>query len=336
MAGSDSDWAAFGLELVPVEQLDLSLRHLRAGSQPARTDGLATGPLRAIPQQDGSRLVVDGFKRLDAWVEAGLRHVPVLLEPASDPSGIAVQAHRLVLVANSPPRALSAMDEARVVGSLVEQQGLSETQAARTLARRPSWVSKRLALARRASAEVRRAVDSGQCGVTLAYTLARLSAGEQDRLLRTVRDHRLPVAPALALVDAYRSSESPAEREALLADPRTWLDDTPSRRSSRSGDLGLSSAARALLGRFRRLSALLDRFAESLEAMERLHPDEVRLLEAERRAVVAKLAHVMGRERRGETVSPSPATKSSPIEERADGVREGGPDRQGAGEVGRR
>jgi hypothetical protein len=82
--------------------------------------------------QIGDRLeVVDGFKRLARWEAAGATSVPVAIESTAD----LAQANAALLLANAPPRMVTAMDEARAVASLAED-GLSIAGIAATLRRR--------------------------------------------------------------------------------------------------------------------------------------------------------------------------------------------------------
>jgi len=84
--------------------------------------------LRVAGRHDGGFEVLDGFKRLAQWRSDGLREVPVVVEPVS---GIACKAR--LLQANAPPKTFSAMDQARVVASLAQQDGLSPCAIAKLL-----------------------------------------------------------------------------------------------------------------------------------------------------------------------------------------------------------
>ena len=81
-----------------------------------RTTSMAERPLRVAEVTTGRYEVLDGHKRLSGWKAQGHTHVPVVVEPVAS----VVDHKRSLLAANAPPRTLTALDEARVVASLVE------------------------------------------------------------------------------------------------------------------------------------------------------------------------------------------------------------------------
>jgi len=94
---------------------------LRPGRLPARPLVMAEMPLRVAEVTRGRYEVIDGHKRLAAWKAQGHTQVPVVVEPVAS----VVDHKRRLLAANAPPRTLTALDEARVVASLVEDDKLS-------------------------------------------------------------------------------------------------------------------------------------------------------------------------------------------------------------------
>lgn len=201
---------------IPIALLRTNLDALRShasGRQP--TESTAELPIRIAPRQDGSFEVIDGFKRLARWIEHGHTLAPVVIEsPRSSP-----QNKVLLLRTNAPPRTTTPMDEARVIESLIHEDGLSLTAAANLLGRRKSWVVRRYALATRLSAEAQKNIDQGSVGPTLAYALCPLSENDQRALLRSVERHSLREREALIVVSAWRAASSDAERSSLLANP---------------------------------------------------------------------------------------------------------------------
>ena len=75
-------------------------------------EDLAALPIRVVPCEDGGFEVLDGFKRLESWREQGRQEVPVVLERP----GPVEQHKRLLLLANAPPRTLTALDGLSSVG----------------------------------------------------------------------------------------------------------------------------------------------------------------------------------------------------------------------------
>src|SRR6266540_51995 len=174
---------------VPLDRLRTSLAPLR-GERTDRQSDLSAMPLRVAAADEGAFEVLDGFKRLSQWRAEGRREVPVVVEPVS---GIARKAR--ILAANSPRKTTSGMDEARVVASLAEEDGLSPTAISKLLGRKKTWVERRLLLARRLSPELCQRVDSGSLALSVAVTISSFGPSEQKRLADSVRRHALRPAP---------------------------------------------------------------------------------------------------------------------------------------------
>jgi hypothetical protein len=228
--------------------------------------------------------VVDGFKRLERWRGAGAQRVPVVVEDGLEP----YEAKRLLLLSNTPPRTLSAMDEARVVASLRQDEGLGKKTIARVLHKKPHWVEQRLAIAHGLSPAAMRKVDAGKVGPTLAYALVGLSTASQEAVLCAVERHGLGPRQAVTLVSALRAANGHKERERLLAAPRELF-------ARPAGTLG--AAAARLEERLRRAQQVLRDLSE-LELPEDLSLAERRRLGALHRAVFAEI-HTLARRETG-------------------------------------
>ena len=87
--------------------------------------------------------VIDGFKCLERWRRDGLSRIPVVIESPRSWS----EAKAALLQANAPPRTVTAMDEARVIASMVHEDGMTLSAVGRLLGRKKSWVARRHALA---------------------------------------------------------------------------------------------------------------------------------------------------------------------------------------------
>jgi len=167
------------LRVVAIEQLRTSYARLRPGC-PRRclTREPAALPIRVVPSADGSFEVLDGFKRLRAYKEQGAAELAVVIEPPSQPA----EHKRLLLAANAPPRTLTALDEARVVCSLIDDDRQSVAAVARHLGKRRQWVERRLAIGRHLCARGQQQLAAGRLAPTLAQGLCDLPAGEQEAL----------------------------------------------------------------------------------------------------------------------------------------------------------
>jgi ParB-like chromosome segregation protein Spo0J len=269
------------VEKLPVERLRSQLAPLRSTVTPPVQPApvLAEVPLRVVPLEDGSYEVLDGFKRLARWLTEGAQAVPVVVEHASS----AVDRKLLLLRANAPPRRTTAMDEARVVDSLVREDALTQRTVAHRIGRRHAWVSRRLTLARRLAPTLQDKLDHGEIGPSLAYELCSLPSKQQEQAQHTAEAHRLSAHETSALVAALRVA-SPQEATSLLADPLRIV------RPTTPPPAAVSPLCARLEQKLQRVQqALLDLDAFEIPA-EGLSPAERRRLQAQHRAVLDLLA----------------------------------------------
>ena len=133
---------------------------------------------------------------------------------------------RLLLSANSPPRTLTALDEGRVVCSLLTEEGLSPTAVARLLRRKPQWVARRVDIATHLSPTAENTLAQGKLGPTVAHALCGVPCKDQDALLSCIDCHGLKLREALALVSAYRVADK-QDRRILLNAPLDLLRPEP-------------------------------------------------------------------------------------------------------------
>jgi ParB-like chromosome segregation protein Spo0J len=172
-------------------------------------------PIRVVETGGGYFEIVDGFKRFARWVDESRSAVPAVVETAR----ATIEQKLLVLRANAPPRTTTPMDEARVIQSLLDEDGLGLAGIAQLLGRRKPWVVRRLALATKLAPGIRSKVEQGAIGPTLAYSLCAVGEKGQQDLVRAAERHALHQHEALALVSTFRVASSDAERARLLAEP---------------------------------------------------------------------------------------------------------------------
>jgi ParB-like chromosome segregation protein Spo0J len=266
--------------LVPASQIRTGLKALRSGGQavPERPVRLKDLPLRVVKTPDGFYEVIDGFKRFERWRASNLQNVPVMLETVSG-----LDQKVALLEANRPPRTLTPMDEARVVYSLRNAEGLGPKGIAHVLGRKTSWVTTRLMMAERLSEAVVRLVDRGDLGVTTAHALCALDESAQEAVCETIAQHGLKQQEALALVSAYHTLEHQDERRALLQAPLDAV--RPSHRTATT----VSALCSRLEEKLSLVRDALDAVGNFIIPDQGLTSPERRRLEAEHRKVIHQL-----------------------------------------------
>lgn len=238
--------------LVPVERLRKSFSALRGSFSTVGPEcELKPLPLRVVAADDGGFEILDGFKRFAAWQAEGRRHVPVMIESP----GSSADHKRLLLLANAPRRTLTPLDEALVVDSLLKQDGLSLTAAAKLLGHKKEWVMQRQSIAQGLSVVAQKKVASREIGPTLAHHLTSLPPEDQDKLLECFSFHRVRRRDQLVVLQGYRVADA-TDRRRLLASPMSMLSPKPAPAFSprlRELEQRLSDISRAIsdLGAFR-------------------------------------------------------------------------------------
>ncbi len=197
---------------LPTHEIATSWRDLRSIASRVKVSELRDMPIRVV-LQDGHYEVIDGFKRLDRWKQAGIDRVPVLVECCTD----GLSPKRFLLEANSPKRTICAVDEAMVIESMIKDDGLTVRCIANILGRRKEWVIGRRSLLR-LSPGARQLLGSGRINLMVARLLTAISHKDQDAILAAVEKHALKMREIQLLIQTWRAA-SDEEKPGLLADP---------------------------------------------------------------------------------------------------------------------
>ena len=271
-----------GVAVVEITKLYTTLAVLRS-TEYQGTDGLSALPIRVVPHPEiaGHYEVIDGFKRLGTAQDLGQIKVTVVIE-----EGSGSEAKALLIKANCPRRTIAPLDEARVIQSLVHDDGLTRSAVGRMLGRGRSWVCKRMALIEKLDASLHRAVDSHKLAFSLAYHLLALTRPEQKKLAQVIFKVGLSNRDGQALIATYRALESTGEKRALLADPLGTLDRI--HRGRQAPEPANTASAVQALRAIAELSERLDRFM-SEELPGGITQGEARLIAAERKRLAAKV-----------------------------------------------
>ena len=200
------------LLFLPIHEIGTSWCDLRCGASRVKASELRDMPIRVV-LQDGRYEVIDGFKRLDRWKQAGIDRVPVLVECCTD----GLSPKRFLLESNSPKRTICAVDEAMVIESIIKDDGLTVRCVANILGRRKEWVIGRRSLLR-LSPGARRLLASGRINLMVARLLTAISHKDQDAILAAVEKHALKMGEIQLLIQTWRAA-SDEEKPGLLADP---------------------------------------------------------------------------------------------------------------------
>lgn len=224
-------------------QLRFSALRLPAPEQVGRLrlsierEGLRVPVLASTGVEAGQKVLVDGFKRLQAVRDLGGETVAASLV---DLDARACQA--AILHCNAPHKGLTDLEEAWLVQSLCRSGGLTQVAVGKLLRRHKAWVCRRLALAERLASEIQEDMRLGLLTATGARELARLPRGNQQPAAQVVRDYSLSSRQVGQLVSSLLGADEPSAKEALLRDPLRYLAaDAPAR--VRRGDPRLSMGA---------------------------------------------------------------------------------------------
>jgi len=243
---SEGFWS--NLQFLPIHEIGTSWCNLRCSVSRVKASELRDMPIRVV-LKNGQYEVIDGFKRLERWKQAGIDRVPVLVECCTD----GLSPKRFLLEANSPKRTICAVDEAIVIESMIKDDGLTVRCVANLLGRRKEWViGRRLLL--RLSSGARKLLASGRINLMVARLLAAISHKDQDAILATVEKHALKMREIQLLIQTWRAA-SDEEKPGLLTDPlfKKEQQDSPSHSARLKALEAKLSAIRNALNEFQSL-----------------------------------------------------------------------------------
>ena len=209
-------------------------------------------PIVATLRQERPQ-VLDGFTRWEAAQQVrGMTTLSVRLIELDDR-----RAKAAIYGLNQTGRRPYELEEARIVQSLVREDGLSQLEVAELLGRHKSWVCRRLALLEKLCADVRQDLEVGLLTPTVARELARLPAGNQSEVLDVTRRNALSGAELGGVVRLILESVTTEQKQFVLAKPREALGQVRAA-ESQGWDPRLSARGNRVS---KQLAALLDRLA---------------------------------------------------------------------------
>lgn len=219
--------------------------------------------------------LIDGFKRLRAARKLALMdHLSTRLltaEPA--------QLKASILLLNRNSTAVSAMEEAWIIRSLVREEGQTQLEIATSLGRHQSWVSRRLSLAERLSEEIQADVRLGLATPSTARTLASMPRGIQQEIWTAIRQEGFTTSQVKALAELCADTW-PERRSLLLWRPRETLEEELQTSVRPLRDSRLDEPAATWMLQMKQLQGLSRRLQSALEKndLSTLNPTEQTLL----------------------------------------------------------
>lgn len=185
-------------------------------------------PLVVRPLEDASRFeIVDGLLRFQALRALDWERVPVVFADLDERKACLAR-----LVINAARRAVSPLEEARLVRVLVDQ-GERPAKIAASLGRSRDWLRGRLELLERLETTLQREVERGELTPTVALEIAGAPPVWQERLRKAVKDHGLSAYATGRLARVLADSDlTREERESALALPKEALARAPHKRPS--------------------------------------------------------------------------------------------------------
>ncbi|MEW5748992.1 MAG: ParB N-terminal domain-containing protein [Candidatus Thermoplasmatota archaeon] len=200
-------------------------------------------------RQGGVLELVDGFKRLGAAENIeGMTTLEARVMVAEERT-----AKAAIYCLNRVAGRTRELEEGWIVQALVREDGLTQVEVADLLERHKSWVCRRLALVERLSPAVREQVSLGLLSATVARELVRLPAGNQVRLLETIRREAFSRDDVKRLVEMLGGCTTSEAEDFVLAKPREALEQNKGSPIP-TADPRLSAAGQRV---FRQLGAVL-------------------------------------------------------------------------------
>lgn len=175
-------------------------------------------PIVVSPRGEKLELI-DGFKRVLA--ARSLDDFDILSARVLDLDDASAKAALYLL--NRAGGAVGELEEARIVHSLVREDGLSQQEVAELLGRHKSWVCRRLALIEKLCEPVRQDLEVGLITPTAGRELSRLPQGNQQEVLEAVRRESLNSQETHELVDTFLSCGRREEQEFVIGNAREAL-----------------------------------------------------------------------------------------------------------------
>ena len=209
------------LRQLPVEQLQPGKYQPRTGMDPEKLTELADSiraqgvvqPIVARPIGDNRYEIIAGERRWRAAQQAELRKVPVVVRAVPDQATVA-----MALIENIQREDLNPLEESGALKRLIEEFGLTHTDAARAVGRSRASVSNLLRL-QELDPAVKALVDERRLEMGHARALLSLTSSQQISAARQVVEKGLSVRETEAMVRRLLAGPETASPQKPTRDP---------------------------------------------------------------------------------------------------------------------
>lgn len=184
--------------------------------------------------------LIDGFKRLRACRRLQKESLTVRVLDASERVCKAA-----IIQLNRSGRSIGHIEEAMVLHSLYRDDKLTQPEIALLVGRHKSWVSRRISLIEKVSADVQQNIRLGLLSVVSGREVARLPRGNQKEATDAILKHRLSTREVTKLI-SHLLSRPRWEYSAILRSPWDLFENPPAWSDLRARLLSMHRVCRSV------------------------------------------------------------------------------------------
>lgn len=217
------------VEMIEIMNLDLRYEKFRLRSKKIEQELLASiieidiqEPLKGINLENGTRILLDGFKRYRCAKKLNIGTVPYTSFGSDEPLGI------VKLIRASTQRQLTILEQAKMIEELQKVHGMLHRDIADLLQKSKAWVSLRAGIIREMSTYVAKRVFGGDFPVySYMYTLRKfirinsISKGQIDEFVKLVAGKGLSIRDIDLLAEGFFKGTDDLRKQ-IKAGNITW------------------------------------------------------------------------------------------------------------------
>ncbi len=199
------------VEMIEIMNLDLRYEEFRVKSKKIEQELLASiieidiqEPLKGINLDDGSKILLDGFKRYRCAKKLNIGTAPYTSFGSDEPLGI------IKLIRASTQRPLTILEQAKMIDELQNVHDMLHRDIADLLQKSTAWVSMRAGIIREMSTYVAKRIFNGDFPVySYMYTLRKfirmnsISEGQIDDFVKSVAGKGVSIRDIELLAEGF-------------------------------------------------------------------------------------------------------------------------------------